>query len=109
MFGEHEAKARSSHTNQRAVHKRRILVTVKHVGVHLACRGRKSPGQRWMEAWLAPEDGDGRAVSTERVAPGASLIETTHRLPRLARESLDQFQHEPFSAAGIEREDDLQD
>ena len=94
---------------RRAIHERRVLMTVEHVGFHLPRDGRQTSRQRWVEPRLARQRGDRRAGGLERLAPGPSGIETTHGLPRLAAKSLDQFEHKPFGAAWVEGEDDLED
>ena len=62
----------------------------------------------WNPGWRPSEvTGVPRGSSASPQAP--ACIEATHGLPRLARQSFDQFEHEPFGAAWVEREDDLED
>ena len=84
-------------------------MTVEHIRIHLPRDGRQTSRQRWVKPRLTRQRRDRRAGCLERIAPGSSGIQTAHRLPRLAAESLDQFQHEPFGAAWVQGEDDLED
>ncbi len=94
---------------QGAVHKGRVLMAVEHVRIDLSRDRRETSRQRRVEARLAPERGHRRARGFERLAPRAGVLEATDGLPRLVPKSLDQFNHEPFGAARVEREDDLED